>query len=223
MGQLEDGSTTGSAGKCHRLVPFAQEEVLNSNLVTSTRRTAFYIQVRAWPTYIALRSRSQPPFVAQAPFFVFAMVVVALKVNIKLSDEIESQSLAQKVKKIDFVGSFTLVGSVGCMLLGVSLKAAEEISWSSPTVVGLFFASAIFTATFVLSQKYWASYPVMPLRLISQRTPLAVSMANLFASMSAFSMVSFCYLFFTHSLSPIPSCITHLWQVSQLLRHSCII
>ncbi|KAJ3531991.1 hypothetical protein NMY22_g7926 [Coprinellus aureogranulatus] len=128
-------------------------------------------------------------FYIQAPFFVFAMAVVALKVNIKLSNEIECQSLAQKVQKIDFVGSFTLVGSVGCMLLGFSLKTAEEIPWNSPAIVGLFWACAAFTVTFVLSQKYWASYPVMPLRLISQRTPLAVSMANLFASMSAFSML----------------------------------
>jgi hypothetical protein len=117
------------------------------------------------------------------------MVVVAIKVNIKLSDEVESQSMAQKVRKIDFVGSFTLVGSVGCMLLGFSLKTAEEVPWNSPAVVGLFWASVVFTVTFVLSQKYWALYPVMPLRLISQRTPLAISMANLFASMSAFSMV----------------------------------
>ncbi|TEB35507.1 vacuolar amino acid permease [Coprinellus micaceus] len=128
-------------------------------------------------------------FYIQAPFFAFAMVVVAIKVNIKLSDEVESQSMAQKVRKIDFVGSFTLVGSVGCMLLGFSLKTAEEVPWNSPAVVGLFWASVVFTVTFVLSQKYWALYPVMPLRLISQRTPLAISMANLFASMSAFSMV----------------------------------
>lgn len=165
-----------------------------------------------------LRNRSQPPFVSQAPFFVFAMVVVALKVNIKLSDEIESQSFAQKVKKIDFVGSFTLVGSVGCMLLGFSLKAAEDIPWNSSRIVGLFLASAIFTVTFVLSQKYWAAYPVMPLRLISQRTPLAVSLANLFASMSAFSMVRLGKSFveaIAQALSDV-SCTMHLWQVRYL-------
>ena len=144
------------------------------------------------------------------------MVVVALKVNIKLSDEIESQSLAQKVKKIDFVGSFTLVGSVGCMLLGFSLKTAEEIPWNSPTIVGLFLASVIFTATFVLSQKYWASYPVMPLRLISQRTPLAVSMANLFASMSAFSMVSSRLISIAKHSALSISYTTRRWQVSWL-------
>lgn len=114
---------------------------------------------------------------------------MSLKVNIKLSDQVESQSLADKIRRIDFVGSTTLVGSVGCLLLAFSFKTTEEIPWSSSLVSGLFGACAAFTITFVLSQKYWAPFPVMPLRLISQRTPLAVSLANLFASMSAFSMV----------------------------------
>ncbi|KAJ2916490.1 hypothetical protein MD484_g3925, partial [Candolleomyces efflorescens] len=127
-------------------------------------------------------------FYMQTPFFLFSMVVVATKVNITLSDEIQSQTLMEKVRRIDFLGSLTLVGSVGCLLLGFSLKSTEEIPWTSSSVLGLFFACAIFTAAFILVEKYWAPYPVMPLRLISQRTPLAVSLANLFASMSAFSM-----------------------------------
>ena len=117
------------------------------------------------------------------------MVVVATKVNIRLSDEIQSQTLAEKVRRIDFLGSLTLVGSVGCLLLGFSLKTTEEIPWTSSCVLGLLCACAVFTAAFILVEKYWAPYPVMPLHLISQLTPLAVSLANLFASMSAFSMV----------------------------------
>lgn len=117
------------------------------------------------------------------------MVVVATKVNIRLSDEVRSQTLAEKVRRIDFLGSLTLVGSVGCLLLGISLKTTEELPWTSSSVLGLLSACAVFTAAFILVEKYWAPYPVMPLRLISQRTPLAVSLANLFASMSAFSMV----------------------------------
>lgn len=136
-------------------------------------------------------------FYVQAPFFLFAIVVVSLKVNIKLSDQVESQSLADKIRRIDFVGSTTLVGSVGCLLLAFSFKTTEEIPWSSSLVSGLFGACAAFTITFVLSQKYWAPFPVMPLRLISQRTPLAVSLANLFASMSAFSMLYNAPLYFS--------------------------
>ena len=101
-----------------------------------------------------------------------------------------NQPLYDKLRRIDVMGSITLVGTVGCLLLGFSLKTTEELPWSHPIIYCLFIASAIFGVLFVLVEKYWSPYPVMPLRLITQRTPLAVSVANLFGSMAAFSMVS---------------------------------
>ena len=121
---------------------------------------------------------------------IFSIVVVATKVNIQLPDEIQNQSLSDKLRRIDFFGSLTLVGAVGCLLLGFSLKSTEEMEWSNPLIIGLLIASVIFGVFFVLVEKYWAPFPVMPLRLMTQRTPLAVSISNLFLSMSAFSMVS---------------------------------
>ena len=121
---------------------------------------------------------------------IFSCVVVATKVNIQLPDNIQNQSLSEKLRRIDFLGSLTLVGAVGCLLLGFSLKSTEEMQWINPLIIGLLAASVIFGFFFVLVEKYWAPYPVMPLRLMTQRTPLAVSISNLLLSMSAFSMVS---------------------------------
>jgi len=50
---------------------------------------------------------------------------------------------------------------------------------------------------FIAVEKYVAPYPVMPLRLITQRTPLAVSMSNFFGSMAAFSALYNVPLYFT--------------------------
>jgi membrane-associated HD superfamily phosphohydrolase len=121
---------------------------------------------------------------------IFSCVVVATKVNIQLPDDIQNQSLSEKLRRIDFLGSLTLVGGVGCLLLGFSLKSTEEMKWSNPIIIGLLVASIIFGFFFISVEKYWAPYPVMPLRLMTQRTPLAVSISNLLLSMSAFSMVS---------------------------------
>jgi len=127
---------------------------------------------------------------------IFSFVVVATKVNIKLPDDIQNQSLSDKLRRIDFFGSLTLVGAVGCLLLGFSLKSTEEMQWSNPLIIGLLVASVVFGFFFVLVEKHWAPYPVMPLRLMTQRTPLAVSISNLLLSMSAFSMVSSMPYFF---------------------------
>jgi hypothetical protein len=110
-------------------------------------------------------------------------------VNIQLPSEVQNQRLLDRLRRIDILGSVTLVGMVGCLLLGLSLKAAEELSWLHPLIYGLFIASIVFLGLFIIVEKHWAPYPVMPLRLMTKRTPLAVSISNFLGSMTAFSMV----------------------------------
>jgi hypothetical protein len=133
---------------------------------------------------------------SQTPILLFCFVLVAWKVNIQLPNEVRNQSLSEKVQKIDYFGSITLVGTVGCLLLAFSLKTTEEMSWSHPWICGLFSASVVCGVLFIYVEKQWAPYPVMPLRLVTQRTPLAVSLSNLFASMAAFSVVRSLYFIY---------------------------
>ncbi|KIK65443.1 hypothetical protein GYMLUDRAFT_70555 [Collybiopsis luxurians FD-317 M1] len=139
----------------------------------------------------------QAAFLFQAPVLLFSFVVVCLKVNIQLPSDVQNQTLRDKLRRIDFLGSLTLVGAVGCLLLGFSLKTTEEMPWSHPWIWGLFTASTLCGASFLLVEKYVSPYPVMPLRLITRRTPLAVSMSNFFGSMAAFSTLYNIPLYFT--------------------------
>ena len=123
------------------------------------------------------------------PILVFSFVLVALKVSIQLPDEIQSQPVRAKLRRIDVLGSFTLVGTVGCLLLGLSMKSTEELSWSHPLIWGLLLASLVFGVAFIWVETCYSPYPVMPMRLIKQRTPLFVSLSNFFGSVAAFSMV----------------------------------
>lgn len=115
----------------------------------------------------------------QIPFLLASMVLVTLKVNIQLPFEVQSQSTYDKLRRIDWMGSLTLVSGVGCLLLSVSLKTAEDIPWSSPLVLGLFIASFISIVLFVIVEARWSPAPVMPMRLLMQRTPMTVALANL--------------------------------------------
>jgi len=136
-------------------------------------------------------------FLLQTPVLTFSFILVALKVNVKLPYELQHESTSDKLRRIDFLGSLTLVGTVGCLLLGFSLKSTEEMSWSHPLIWGLLAASSVWGFLFVLVESFWAPYPVMPLCLITQRTPLAVSLSNLVTSMSAFSMLYNIPLYFS--------------------------
>jgi uncharacterized membrane protein len=117
------------------------------------------------------------------------MVLVSIKVNIPLPEEVRSLSLRTKLQRIDFFGSLTLVLTVGSLLLGLSLKSTEELPWSHPLIWGLISASGVWGIVFLVVEIRLAAYPVMPIRLIKQRTPLAVAFANFFASIGAFSML----------------------------------
>ncbi|EMD40562.1 hypothetical protein CERSUDRAFT_111161 [Gelatoporia subvermispora B] len=145
-------------------------------------------------------------FLLQMPLLVFSFVLVTLKVSIRLPDEIENQSVRAKLRRIDFLGSFTLVGTVGCLLLGLSLKSTEELPWSNPIIWGLLLASVVWCAFFIYVETYVSPYPVMPMRLIKQRTPLAVSLSNFFGSVAAFSMLYNVPLFLCSQVELVHQC-----------------
>lgn len=125
----------------------------------------------------------------KVPILAASMVLVSIKVNIPLPEEVRLLPLRAKLQRIDFLGSLTLVLTVGSLLLGLSLKSTEELPWSHPLIWGLISSSGLWAVAFVVVEIRVAAYPVMPIRLIKQRTPLAVSFANLFASIAAFSML----------------------------------
>ncbi|KAF9535099.1 vacuolar amino acid permease [Crepidotus variabilis] len=157
-------------------------------------------------------------FYLQTPVLIFSFVTVALKVNIRLPDEVQNQKLSDKLRRIDFLGSITLVGAVGCLLLGFDIKSTEDLQWKDPAVVGCLIASFFLASLFVWVEKYWAAAPVMPLRLITQRTPMAVSISNLLLSMSVFSMLYSAPIYFITVRSK-PSAVAGLY----LLPHSLCI
>ncbi|KAI0036084.1 MFS general substrate transporter [Vararia minispora EC-137] len=136
-------------------------------------------------------------FLFQIPVLAFSVILVAVKVNIPLSAELQSQTVPEKIRRMDFFGSATLAGTVGAMLLGFSLKESEQLPWAHPLIWGLFVASSFCAVLFIFVEACWAPMPVLPLRLITQRTPLAVCLSNLFGSIAAFSVLYNVPLYFS--------------------------
>ncbi|KAH8113370.1 vacuolar amino acid permease [Phellopilus nigrolimitatus] len=136
-------------------------------------------------------------FLVQIPILALSTILVITKVNIELPPEVRNRSTYEKLRRIDFMGSITLVGTVGTLLLGFSLKSTEELPWAHPLIWGLFVASAVFGVAFVYVETHIAPYPVMPMRLITRRTPLFVSLGNFFGSVAAFSVLYNVPLYFS--------------------------
>jgi len=128
-------------------------------------------------------------FLIQIPLMVIAFFIISWKVNIPLPPGVRESSLREKMRRIDYLGALSLVAFVGCFLLPLALKNTEELPWNHPLIWGLFAASAVALIGFVLAESKWSEYPVLPLRLIRQRTPLSVALTNFFGSVVSFSML----------------------------------
>ncbi|KAK9345107.1 major facilitator superfamily domain-containing protein [Lipomyces starkeyi] len=75
-----------------------------------------------------------------------------------------------KFKRIDFLGSLTLVTGLCLFLVGVSI-GGSYLPWSSPFVILPLFLSFIVLASFVYVELYIAANePVIPLGLLKNRT-----------------------------------------------------
>jgi MFS family permease len=116
-------------------------------------------------------------FLFQIPLLVGAFTLVSIHVNIVIPKA--PLTLKQKLRRIDWLGSFTLIICVGSLLLGFSLKGTEELEWRDPWVWGLLLTSFIFLIAFIGVEAKISPEPIMPMSLLLSRTPFAVALTNL--------------------------------------------
>lgn len=143
-------------------------------------------------------------FSAQVPLLAASVVSILIFVPSSLgAGGGDDASWSDKLKKIDYAGSTFLAAAIGSLLLGVSLKTAAskpgggEYAWSDPLVVGLLVGSLVLTGIFLAIEGKYAAEPVLPLGLLTRRTPASVAFANLTMAACIFSMLYNVPLFFT--------------------------
>lgn len=92
-------------------------------------------------------------------------------------------------KRIDYLGSLTLILALGSLLFAMSYKNNEGEPWSSPRVWGLTVAAVVFGAAFLVVEGFWAAEPVMPIKLLRQRNGVFVSIGCFSLSFAVFSLL----------------------------------
>ncbi|KAI8712877.1 MFS domain-containing protein [Fusarium sp. LHS14.1] len=73
------------------------------------------------------------------------------------------------LKALDWLGSLTVVGGTVLLLLGLELGGVI-FPWKSPTTICLIVFGVLMACLFVLVESKHAKYPVVPLRLFSDRS-----------------------------------------------------
>ncbi|KAL1611919.1 hypothetical protein SLS60_000142 [Paraconiothyrium brasiliense] len=114
-------------------------------------------------------------FIAQGPMCLVAVAAVALVLHLPATDH---SHWVQKLFKIDFLGAIILLAAVTGVLVG--LDHGSNVSWNSPITIAGLCMSPLFIV-FILVEKYVASHPLAPLRIILNRTLFACYLCNFFA------------------------------------------
>jgi MFS family permease len=143
-------------------------------------------------------------FWIQPPLLILAGVGVWVNSSkIKRTAKDGDEGWIGKLKQIDWAGLILLIVGVGSLLLAMSFKTSSttstggEYKWQDPLIYGLLITSLIGTITFLGVEKYISKQPILPLSLLTRRTPLGVAISNFFMTLSQFSLLYNVPLYFS--------------------------
>ncbi|KAJ6072813.1 hypothetical protein N7467_010898 [Penicillium canescens] len=129
-------------------------------------------------------------FLLQVPFLVVSCILVAVKVNIPVKE-----SDTARIKRVDFLGAITLVLTLVSLLLGLN-TGGNQVPWTHPLVLTSLVMSAVFLGIFIYVEAEVASEPVIPVRLLLNRTVAAACLTNWFTTMSVFGLLFYLPVYF---------------------------
>lgn len=129
-------------------------------------------------------------FLAQVPFTIISAILVYFVVDIP-----PKQSSASKLSRVDFLGVFALVTTLVIFLLGLN-SGGNIVPWTHPLVLTAFPLSLLSFVVFVYIETRIAAYPIIPVKLILNRTILASCLTHWFTTMSLFITMFYIPIFY---------------------------
>lgn len=129
-------------------------------------------------------------FLIQVPLTVISGILIffAVHIPVKLSDQ-------SAWKRIDFLGALTLISTLVLLLLGIN-SGGNIVPWTSPLVLVSLPLSAVSLAVFIIIEANHAAEPVIPVRLLMDRTVLSACLTNWFTTMCYFSILFYGPIYF---------------------------
>ncbi|KAH3680081.1 hypothetical protein WICMUC_000564 [Wickerhamomyces mucosus] len=148
----------------------------------------------------------QAAFLFQVPIALISAIITWRNLNLpKGSPGLGIKgSKFDKLKQVDFLGSFLLVTSLLSFMILVSF-IGKSIEINSILFWILIILTIIPLLTFNYVELYIASTPIIPVRLLLQRTVLSSSLINWFMSMAVFTYMFYLPVFWSSVLRLTPT------------------
>lgn len=126
-------------------------------------------------------------FLLQVPISAVALLLGYLVVKNPV-DTIHHGSTVQKLcQQVDFAGALLLVTAISIQLVGLSL-GGNQLPWSSPWVISSLVGSVLLLGLFLWIEATTSARPMIPLRLLRGRLPVATQTANVCVGLSAYAV-----------------------------------
>ncbi|KAL8847983.1 MAG: hypothetical protein Q9221_006945 [Calogaya cf. arnoldii] len=129
-------------------------------------------------------------FLIQVPLTVVSGILIFFTVYIPVKPSDQSAW-----KRIDYLGAFTLISTLVLLLLGIN-SGGNIVPWTSPLVLVSLPLSAVSLLVFIVVEANYTSEPVIPVRLLLDRTVLSACLTNWFTSMCQFSILFYGPIYF---------------------------
>ena len=129
-------------------------------------------------------------FLIQVPLAALSGIAVYLTVNIPV--RITEQS---RWKRIDYLGATVLIFTLVSLLLGLN-SGGNLVPWTHPLVLANLPLSAILLGLFVYIENSYAMEPIIPIKLLLNRTILSACLTNWFVTMAVYGILFYGPIYF---------------------------
>ncbi|KAJ5226084.1 hypothetical protein N7468_007309 [Penicillium chermesinum] len=129
-------------------------------------------------------------FLIQIPFLAVSTLLVLFKVKIPVKESDKA-----RIKRVDFLGAITLVLTLVTLLVGLN-TGGNQLPWTHPIVIASLLLSVLFLGIFLYVEAKVASEPVIPAKLLLDRTVGAACLTNWFTTMTVFGLLFYLPLYF---------------------------
>lgn len=124
-------------------------------------------------------------FIAQLPFTLLSIAFVFIHVK-----KLKSNGAKPLIYRVDFAGCLLLVSFIVVLLMGLN-SGGSLLPWKHPLILSSFLLSAVLFSLFTFVEENVAKEPVVPIRLMGNRTVACVCLNNFFLTMAVY-----CFLYY---------------------------
>ncbi|GKT51087.1 efflux pump fus6 [Colletotrichum spaethianum] len=126
-------------------------------------------------------------FWLQIPFGVLSVLFIVMFLKVETKEE--GATFWGKMRRIDYVGNFLVIGSTASILYALTYSGSNY-PWNSPRIIASMVVDVLGLVIFVATEGFCDGTPVMPLRLLGHRTGAIVAL-NTFSSALLNNWVNF--------------------------------